>query len=95
LREGKRTVLIALAQQELPPNAMRFMDEMLGNPDLDDAQIGTLIETLTSTGAVEKLEAIISEQIAGAQQLLETSGFSSNARRSLLELSHVVSRRQA
>ena len=95
LREGKRTVLIALAQQELPTSAMRFMDELLGNPDLDDAQIRTLQETLKNTGAVEKLEAIISEQIAGAQLLLDTSGFSSNAQSSLRELSHVVSRRQA
>ncbi len=40
LREGKRTVLIALARAGLPATAVRLLDELLGDPELDADQIG-------------------------------------------------------
>ncbi|MGA7148176.1 MAG: polyprenyl synthetase family protein, partial [Microbacterium sp.] len=39
LREGKRTVLIAYAREALAPSARRIVDEMLGDPELEAAQI--------------------------------------------------------
>lgn len=95
LREGKRTVLIALAQQELPTTAIRLMDELLGDESLDDLQIATLQATLENTGAVDKLEAIIDEQVAQAHAAIRTAGFSQLATEGLSTLAELVSRRSA
>lgn len=95
LREGKRTVLIALAQQELPATAIRLMDELLGDESLDDNQIATLQATLTNTGAVDKLEAIIDEQVALARSVIAQAGFNQDATTGLLNLAELVSQRSA
>ena len=95
LREGKRTVLIALAQQELPVSAIRVMDDLLGDPDLDDSQIVTLQETLRAAGAVRAVENMIDEQVATAHQVIESSDLSEPARQALCELAEVVTKRSA
>ena len=53
LREGKRTVLIALARATLPAGA-RALDELLGDPELDAEQIAMLQSTIRDSGAVER-----------------------------------------
>lgn len=95
LREGKRTVLIALAQQELPTTAIRLMDELLGDESLNDHQISTLQATLKNTGAVDKLEAIIDEQVSLAKAAITSAGFSQLATEGLSNLAELVSRRSA
>lgn len=95
LREGKRTVLIALAQQELPTSAIRVMDELLGDADLDANQISTLQETLKSTGAVRAVERMIDEQVFLAHQAIEEAALGEDARQALLELAEVVTNRSA
>ena len=93
LREGKRTVLIALAQQELPATAIRLMDELLGDSDLDDSQISMLQATLTNTGAVDKLEEVIEQQVVLAQKAIASAGFSELATQGLTQLAALVSQR--
>lgn len=93
LREGKRTVLIALAQQELPSSAITLMDELLGDPHLTDEQIGTLQQTLINTGAVDQLEAMIDQQVRQAHEAIEYGSFSSEAIDSLNQLAERVTKR--
>ena len=93
LREGKRTVLIALAQQELPATAIRLMDELLGDSDLDESQISMLQATLTNTGAVDKLEEVIEQQVVLAQKAIASAGFSELATQGLTQLAALVSQR--
>lgn len=93
LREGKRTMLIALAQQELPSTAIRLMDELLGDPELDPAQISTLQATLENTGAVAQLERIIDEQVSLADVAIAQAGFSELATAGLKQLANLVSQR--
>lgn len=95
LREGKRTVLIALAQQELPHSAIRLMDELLGDSTLDDAQIAMLQATLTNAGAVDKLEQVIDQHVAEAHVAIATAGLNDVATAGLMELAALVSRRAA
>ncbi len=95
LREGKRTVLIALAQQQLPTSAIRLMDELLGDDSLDDQQISTLQATLINTGAVEHLENMIAELVEQADDAITESGFSDEAQRWLRELATLVTQRSA
>ncbi|HEY5229954.1 MAG TPA: polyprenyl synthetase family protein, partial [Galbitalea sp.] len=71
LREGKRTVLIALARAGLPANAVRLLDELLGDPQLNDDQIRMLQATLVGSGAVEKVERMISHNVGLAREALD------------------------
>ena len=61
LREGKRTVLIAYARERLAPPARRIVDELVGDPGLDAAQIASLQQTIIDTGALERVEHLIAE----------------------------------
>lgn len=93
LREGKRTVLIALARAALPGGATRLIDELLGDPDLTEAQIRTLQATIQESGAVETVEQIISRSVAQAIAAIEDAPLSRSARAELIGLSDLVTRR--
>ncbi|WP_353114093.1 polyprenyl synthetase family protein [Microbacterium sp.] len=70
LREGKRTVLIALTRAALAPGARRTVDEVLGDPGLDDSQISSLQATIVASGALERVEEMISGYAAEADRAL-------------------------
>lgn len=93
LREGKRTVLIALAQQQLPLTAIKLMDELLGDPDLSLEQIKTLQATLENTGALNQVEQMILEQVDLAQAVIDSAGFDSDVVEAFVRLSQKVSQR--
>ena len=93
LREGKRTVLVARARRELPPSAVRLLDELLGDPDLDDDQIGVLQATLRESGAVDAVEQSITDQVERAKHALERAELAPSARSQLSRLADTVTRR--
>ena len=70
LREGKRTVLIAYARERLAPPARRIVDELVGDPDLDGAQIASLQRTIVDTGALERVERLIADYSHEAERAL-------------------------
>jgi geranylgeranyl diphosphate synthase type I len=70
LREGKRTVLIAYAREALAPGARRLVDELVGDPGLDAEQIASLQRTIVDTGALDRVEALISEYATTAERAL-------------------------
>lgn len=59
LREGKRTVLIAYTREALAPTARRIVDELVGDPALDAAQIASLQRTIRDSGALDRVERLI------------------------------------
>ncbi|GLI29087.1 geranylgeranyl pyrophosphate synthase [Agromyces rhizosphaerae] len=94
LREGKRTVLIAVARELLAPGQRRLLDELLGDPGLDAAQVEMLQETLRACGAVDEIERIISARVAEATAALEDAPLSRAARAELTALAETVARRE-
>ena len=70
LREGKRTVLIAYARERLAPPARRVVDELIGDPALDAAQIASLQRTIVETGALERVERLIADFSRQAERAL-------------------------
>ncbi|WP_436408534.1 polyprenyl synthetase family protein [Agromyces chitinivorans] len=94
LREGKRTVLVAIARERLQPGQRRLLDELLGDPGLDAAQVAMLQETLTACGAVEEVERIISARVAEAVAALDGAPLSRAARAELTTLAETVARRE-
>ena len=70
LREGKRTVLIALTRQSLDPSVRNLLDEMLGDPDLTPQQVSFLQATITDSGALDRVESLIAEYAREADRAL-------------------------
>jgi geranylgeranyl diphosphate synthase type I len=95
LREGKRTVLIALARQLLPGSASRLLDELLGDPALDTGQIAMLQASIRDSGAVDQVERIIARNVQIATEALSQAPIGRSAREELTALADTVTRRQA
>ncbi|AMM20717.1 geranylgeranyl pyrophosphate synthase [Frondihabitans sp. PAMC 28766] len=95
LREGKRTVLIATARANLPSTAVSLLDELLGDPDLDDDQVAMLQATIRESGAVEAMEESIADQVGRATAAVEAAPLASGAKAQLSQLADTVTRRTA
>jgi geranylgeranyl diphosphate synthase type I len=95
LREGKRTVLIGLARQKMPGSATRLLDELLGDPDLDDGQIDMLQSTIRESGAVDQIERIIAREVERARDSLNDAPLGRTAREELRTLADTVTRRNS
>jgi len=93
LREGKRTVLIALARTKLPTNARNLLDELLGDKDLTAQQIALLQSAVTDSGAIEHVERIIDHNVGLARAALEDAPLTASARTQLLQLTDTVTKR--
>jgi geranylgeranyl diphosphate synthase, type I len=95
LREGKRTVLIALARTKLPPNATRLVDELLGDPNLTAQQVRMLQASIRDSGAVDQVERVIAHNVKLATEAIMSAPVSTAARDQLVQLADTVSRRAA
>jgi geranylgeranyl diphosphate synthase, type I len=95
LREGKRTVLIALAEAAMPTGAKTIFNEMLGDRSLTGEQIEVMQETLQDTGALEKMEQMISGYVDQAMDALDAAPLSPSASAELTRLAEAVTKRQA
>jgi geranylgeranyl diphosphate synthase type I len=95
LREGKRTVLIALARTKLPGNARRLLDELLGDPELSDQQVSMLQASIRQSGAVEHVERIIDHNVKLALSAITDAPIGAAARDQLVRLADTVIRRNA
>lgn len=93
LREGKRTVLIALTREAIPSGARATLDELLGDPTLTAQQIETMQMTIRASGAVDKVEKMISDNVARAIAAVEAAPIGAQARAQLRELAVTVTRR--
>lgn len=93
LREGKRTVLVALARENLTDAARAELDTLLGDPLLTMDQIGMLQGAISDSGAVEQIEALIVSNVAEALAALAGSPISSEVTARLMELAETVTRR--
>lgn len=90
LREGKRTVLIALAAATMSSGVRRVFEEMLGNPEVTDEQIAVMQSTLTESGAVDEVEKIIAESAARALAALDQARLDGEAVNELRRLATAV-----
>lgn len=95
LREGKRTVLIALARTRLPGPVRNLMDELLGDPTLDAQQIEMLRTALRDCGAVDEMERIIDHNVSLALAAIRDAPIAPSARDQLLQLADTATRRTA
>jgi geranylgeranyl diphosphate synthase type I len=93
LREGKRTVLVALARQAMAPQVRRTVDELIGDPDLDASQVELLRTTIRESGAADQVEALIARNVAAAMTAMADAPLSASSREQLADLADRVTRR--
>ncbi|MDN5763137.1 MAG: polyprenyl synthetase family protein [Microlunatus sp.] len=86
LREGKRTVLIATTMAHTDRAGRDLLVRLLGDPDLDDAGVTALQQTITASGAREALEARITAQHRDAVAALADPMISESGRSALTAL---------
>jgi geranylgeranyl diphosphate synthase type I len=70
LREGKRTVLVAVADENGSPAQRQALSRHLGDPRLDSQEIDHLREIIRDTGAVTYVEDMIERLVDEAHQAL-------------------------
>jgi len=86
LRERKRTILIAYAREALPTGARRTLDELIGDPELDDDQVAHLQRTIVESGALERVEALIADYATEADRALRGAALDNAAVSDLRDL---------
>ncbi len=91
LREGKQTVLTAVARAAATPAELTLLNR-LGQPDLTDGDIAELTSVLAERGLPDVEERI--ERLAGqARRSLDDAPIASQAREVLLDLVNTATRR--
>jgi geranylgeranyl diphosphate synthase type I len=93
LREGKRTVLVALVRGKLPASAARLFDELLGDRSLDADQIAMLQTAVRDSGAVDHVERVIAHHLDQARAALADAPLARSARDELISLADAVATR--
>lgn len=95
LREGKRTVLIALTRQGLDASARAVLDDLLGDPDLSAEQVAALQATITGSGALARVEQMIEEYAVEAERALSGARLDDASVNELRELARAATVRAA
>ncbi|UFU01628.1 polyprenyl synthetase family protein [Ruania suaedae] len=79
LREGKRTVLVAIALERAPAAHAQRLRSWLGDPALTADQVEQLRELIRATGAVEAVEAMIGRRTEAGLAALEDAAIEPEA----------------
>ena len=75
LREGKRTVLVALTLERATPTQAEVVESLLGDPGLDPAGVELLRSVIVDTGALDACEEMIDRYAAEASAALAAAPF--------------------
>ena len=86
LREGKRTVLLAITRARAGPRQAAVIDSCLGDLDLDEAAAAEVRAVITGTGALAECERMISRHLDQALAALEGAPVTAGTRAALAEL---------
>jgi geranylgeranyl diphosphate synthase type I len=93
LREGKRTVLIALAVEAASPAGRDTLTRHLGDSDLDGAGVEELRDVVTTGGAAAAVEDMIAARVDTAVAALAAADLEATAREALVSLAGAATRR--
>lgn len=93
LREGKRTVLVAIATERASTAQASVLHRYLGDPALDARGIESLREVIEDTGARQSTETLIGDLLDSSLQALDTAPLDDEARGVLTGLAYAATRR--
>ncbi|ARP73401.1 geranylgeranyl diphosphate synthase [Streptomyces pluripotens] len=95
LRDGKHTVLIALALTRANPHQDTILRTLLGSPDLDENGAARIRAILDSTGAHADTEHMIHTRYQQALTALDRAPFPATATAALRQIAHAATTRTA
>jgi geranylgeranyl diphosphate synthase type I len=95
LREGKRTVLIAMTHERQSPAQLEICKKYFGKPDIDAEGVATLQEIIESTGARAELEATIDRLTDQALTAAQSQVFTDDGKALLVELANIATKRSS
>jgi geranylgeranyl diphosphate synthase type I len=95
LREGKRTVLIAITNDRQSESQREIARKHFGKPDLDAAGVAVLQEIIEATGARAELEATIERLTQEALTAAQSAVFTEEGNTMLVELANIATKRSS
>ncbi|HEV2372568.1 MAG TPA: polyprenyl synthetase family protein [Streptosporangiaceae bacterium] len=90
LREGKQTVLLALACERASTAGATVLDRQVGNPCLDEAGLAAVRAVIQDSGAVQECERLITARVDEALKALTEAPITEQAKNALAELAVAV-----
>ncbi len=93
LREGKRTVLVAMALERADARQQALVRRHLGDPHLGAEGVGALREVMVETGALERVEHLVELRTHEALTALDEAPFGAAPRRALEDLAAAATAR--
>jgi geranylgeranyl diphosphate synthase type I len=94
LREGKRTVLVAMAQESMSSTDIKEFELLFGKQELDSSGVEKLRSIITDSGAPTHVENLISELTNTAIHALDTPSIADTARTVLSDLAIIATKRK-
>ncbi len=95
LREGKRTVLMAMTHERSSLSQRAIIKELFGRPDLDSDQIKELQAIILETGAAAHLEELISHLTQQAITAIDNPVIDITAQELLHQMAIIATKRSA
>jgi len=95
LREGKRTVLIAMTNERQSDAQREMARKFFGKPDIDAAGVAILQEIIESTGARAELEATIDRLTEESLTAAQSQVFTDDGKALLVELANIATKRSS
>ncbi len=95
LREGKRTVLIAMTNDRQSEAQREIARKYFGKPDLDAQGVAVLREIIESTGARAELESTIERLTDQALTAAQSAVFTEDGNARLVELANIATKRSS
>jgi geranylgeranyl diphosphate synthase, type I len=86
IREGKRTVLLAIAKDRATAGQAEVIDRYLGDPGLDEAGTTAVRAAIGDTGAIAECERMIGHRVGEAVAALDGAPITGEAREALAAL---------
>jgi geranylgeranyl diphosphate synthase type I len=86
LREGKRTVLLALSWERADERQCRVLDRSVGDPGLTEHGAELVRSVITETGALAECEAMIDRDVKEALAALEEAPITAESKTALAHL---------
>jgi geranylgeranyl diphosphate synthase type I len=93
LREGKRTLLVALAMERADHVQAALLRRALGDRTLDESAVEAMREVIVDTGALAQVERRITRRTAEARSALASDAISTEARTALDGLAVIATER--
>lgn len=86
LREGKQTVMLALARERAGAAEARTLDGAVGDPRLGERDAQRIRDIIAGTGALAQCERMIEQNVASALTALDTAPITAESKAALAQL---------